>query len=243
MSDELMTIGTFSLLAGLSVPTLRHYDEIGLLKPEEIDPRTQYRRYGPAQIVVARRVRLLRQAELSTKQIASVLTGGAALSDVIAAHRAKIDDEAARVRTVLDQVLQQDQGHQPMTMRSAAGFRLVAINLGVDSPTSLETAQRFWGHVLGTDLQDWGLGSQQVVLGSGDNIAFLNIRVRSSNEPHSGHTTAFGIGVPGLDETHRRSLDAGATEHYPPTDGENMPRHSLIEDPVGNRVVLWEGNS
>jgi hypothetical protein len=36
-------------------------------------------------------------------------------------------------------------------------------------------------------------------------------------------------------------LGAGAVEHYPPTEGEDQPRHCLIEDPVGNRVVIWQG--
>lgn len=69
---------------------------------------------------------------------------------------------------------------------------------------------------------------------------FLNIRVRSADEPHRGHVTAFGLGVPCLDDTHQRAIAVGAIELYPPTDGQNMPRHSLIVDPVGNRVVLWE---
>lgn len=128
-------------------------------------------------------------------------------------------------------------------MKSAAGFRLVAVNIGVDSQAALDTARGFWSKVLDTDLEDWGTGSRQVVLGDGDNIGFLNIRVRSADEPHYGNITAFGLGVPGLDDVHQRAIDAGATELYAPTDGENMPRHSLIVDPVGNRVVLWESGN
>ena len=96
--------------------------------------------------------------------------------------------------------------------------------------------------MLGTKLEDWGHGSRQVVLGQGDAIGFFNIRVRSTDESHYGHTSAFGLGVVGLDEAHQRALAAGANEHYPPTDGENMPRHSRFADPVGNRVVLWESS-
>ncbi len=73
-----------------------------------------------------------------------------------------------------------------------------------------------------------------------DGIGFLNFRVRSAVEPHFGHRTAFGLGVIGLEETHQRALAAGAVEHYPPSDGVNRPRSSRIEDPVGNRIVLWE---
>lgn len=101
-------------------------------------------------------------------------------------------------------------------------------------------ASTFWSDVFGTALADWGDGGRQVVLGAGDAIGFFNLRVRSPDEPQFGHRAAFGLSVVGLDETHQRALVAGAAELYPPTDGVNMPRHSLICDPVGNRVVLWE---
>lgn len=128
-------------------------------------------------------------------------------------------------------------------MTSAADFRLATINIGVDSEAALVIACAFWGEVLGTQLEDWGGASRQVVLGHGDAVGFLNIRVRSTDEPHYGHRSAFGLGVVGLDEAHQRALAAGATEHYPPTDAEKMPRHSRFADPVGNHVVLWESTS
>jgi DNA-binding transcriptional MerR regulator len=240
--DELVTIGTFSMVTGLSIPTLRHYDDIGLLRPAEVDSRTGYRRYSYAQVDTARRIRLLREAELSTDDIARLLDGDATdVRLVLMRQRAAFRERAERVETLLDQLTQDMEGG-PVQMKSAADFRLVAVNIGVDSDAALEVACAFWGEVLGTQLEDWGLGSRQVVLGEGDAIGFFNIRVRSTDEPHYGHRSAFGLGVVGLDEAHQRALAAGATEHYPPTDGENMPRNSRFADPVGNRVVLWEGS-
>lgn len=241
MADELMTIGSFSLLTGLSIPTLRHYDEIGLLKPAEVDVRTSYRRYALDQVDVGRRVQVLREAGLSTTQIATVVGGDEDdLRQVVAVRRAELDQRTGRVQALLDQLLDGTVEGRRVAMQTATDFRLVAINIGVDSEADLEVARAFWGKVLGTDLEDWGLGSQQVVLGEGDSMGFFNIRVRLSDEPHFGHTSAFGLAVPGLDETHQRAIAAGAAEQYPPTDGEQMPRHSLIVDPVGNRVVLWD---
>lgn len=43
--DELVTIGHFARLSGLSVHALRHYDDVGLLAPAAVDPDTGYRRY------------------------------------------------------------------------------------------------------------------------------------------------------------------------------------------------------
>jgi hypothetical protein len=39
----MFSIGEFSRLGGVSVRTLRHYDEIGLLRPATVDPDTGYR--------------------------------------------------------------------------------------------------------------------------------------------------------------------------------------------------------
>ncbi len=43
-------VGEFAELAGVSAKTLRFYDEIGLLRPASIDPRTRYRHYLPQQL-------------------------------------------------------------------------------------------------------------------------------------------------------------------------------------------------
>jgi DNA-binding transcriptional MerR regulator len=43
-------IGEFADLSGVSAQTLRFYDEIGLLRPASVDPRTRYRRYLPEQL-------------------------------------------------------------------------------------------------------------------------------------------------------------------------------------------------
>jgi DNA-binding transcriptional MerR regulator len=52
--DELVTIGRFAHISGLSMHTVRHYDDVGLLAPVDVDSVTGYRRYGRAQVRVAR---------------------------------------------------------------------------------------------------------------------------------------------------------------------------------------------
>jgi DNA-binding transcriptional MerR regulator len=39
-SGELVGVGAFAQLSGLTVETLRHYHQIGLLVPVEVDDRT-----------------------------------------------------------------------------------------------------------------------------------------------------------------------------------------------------------
>ena len=52
----MLKIGEFSKLSRVSVRMLRHYDEIGLLKPAEIDRFTDYRYYGKKRSAEWRRV-------------------------------------------------------------------------------------------------------------------------------------------------------------------------------------------
>jgi DNA-binding transcriptional MerR regulator len=86
---ELMAIGRFARLSGLSVGTLRHYDEVGLLRPAEVDGDTGYRRYRPAQLPEARAIRRLRELELSLDQIREVLATGDL--GLLAEHRARLE--------------------------------------------------------------------------------------------------------------------------------------------------------
>lgn len=43
-------VGAFAQLSGLTVETLRHYHQVGLLVPAKVDDRTGYRRYGLRQL-------------------------------------------------------------------------------------------------------------------------------------------------------------------------------------------------
>lgn len=43
-------IGEFAKFCGVSAKTLRFYDEVGVLRPASVDPRTGYRRYLPQQL-------------------------------------------------------------------------------------------------------------------------------------------------------------------------------------------------
>ena len=64
MDDDLLPIGRFARLAGLTVGALRHYDEEGVLVPADVDPATGYRRYRRDQLAEARAVAALRDLEL-----------------------------------------------------------------------------------------------------------------------------------------------------------------------------------
>jgi DNA-binding transcriptional MerR regulator len=68
-------IGDFARLGQVSVVTLRHYDEIGLLKPSAVDSFTGYRYYSVAQLPRLNRILALKDLGFSLEQIEAVLRG------------------------------------------------------------------------------------------------------------------------------------------------------------------------
>ena len=70
---EWLRIGELARRTGLTQRALRHYDEIGLLVPEETDPWTGYRRYAAAQLMTANRITALRGLGFSLAETAALL--------------------------------------------------------------------------------------------------------------------------------------------------------------------------
>ena len=69
----MLKIGEFSKLSRISIRMLRHYDEIGLLKPAEIDPFTDYRYYREDQLPTAGRIAALKDMGFSLANIIRIL--------------------------------------------------------------------------------------------------------------------------------------------------------------------------
>ncbi|MEU7838406.1 MULTISPECIES: MerR family transcriptional regulator [unclassified Nonomuraea] len=75
MDDDLLPIGQFARLTRLSVKQLRHYDEIGLLRPACVDTATGYRYYRAAQARTAMSIGLLRSLDVPLPVVGQVLAG------------------------------------------------------------------------------------------------------------------------------------------------------------------------
>ena len=69
----MLKIGEFSKLSRVSVRMLRHYDEIGLLKPAKIDRFTDYRYYREDQLPIAGRIAALKDMGFSLADIVRIL--------------------------------------------------------------------------------------------------------------------------------------------------------------------------
>lgn len=70
----MLRIGEFSVLSQISIYMLRHYNEIGLLIPEQIDKSTGYRYYTETQLPIANKIRALKSMGLSLPLIKEILT-------------------------------------------------------------------------------------------------------------------------------------------------------------------------
>jgi DNA-binding transcriptional MerR regulator len=71
----MFSIGEFARLGGVSVRTLTHYDEIGLLRPTTVDPGTGYRGYSAQQLGQLNRIMALKELGLSLTQARRLLDG------------------------------------------------------------------------------------------------------------------------------------------------------------------------
>lgn len=63
-------IGEFSRLTQVTIRMLRYYDEMGLLKPAQIDPWTGYRMYSIEQIPILNKIIYLRDSGFNVAEIA-----------------------------------------------------------------------------------------------------------------------------------------------------------------------------
>ena len=91
----MFSIGEFARLGGVSVRTLRHYDEIGLLRPATVDPDTGYRGYSAAQLGQINRIIALKEFGLSLARIRRLLDGVTLgeLRGMLVLRRAQLEHE------------------------------------------------------------------------------------------------------------------------------------------------------
>jgi DNA-binding transcriptional MerR regulator len=70
-------IGDFSRLARVTIKTLHHYDEAGLLQPKHVDRQSGYRYYDASQLPTLHRILLLKDLGFSLEQIRDLLRADA----------------------------------------------------------------------------------------------------------------------------------------------------------------------
>ena len=118
----MLTIGAFARLGGVSVRALRHYEAVGVLAPDAVDPDTGDRYYRASQLERLHRIQALQDLGLSLQQLRPVLDDGVSaeqLSGMLALERAELaervaDDQARMAR--VEQRLRYIEREDDMTL-------------------------------------------------------------------------------------------------------------------------------
>ena len=120
---EPMTVGQVAAAYGITVRTLHHYDEIGLLEPSERTP-AGYRMYSPADLARLQSIVVYRRLDFGLEQIAELLAAEAS-DDASAARVEHLRRQRATVATrleelselvgAIDRALEREMSNQPAT--------------------------------------------------------------------------------------------------------------------------------
>jgi len=142
-----LPIGDFSRMTHLSVKALRHYHDVGLLVPAEIDLASGYRFYEPSQVPVAQVIRRFRDLGMPIDEIREVLQAPdvGARNQVIAGHLQRMESELAATQSVvtsLRRLLERPPAPIAVEHRSAGPVRALTVS-GEVAPADLDT----WWHV------------------------------------------------------------------------------------------------
>ena len=127
-----VTIGDFSRASHLSVKTLRHYHEVGLLEPSEVDPGNGYRYYSERQIPQAQVIRRLRGLQMPVAEVRAVLAADESeqRNQLIVAHLDRLEAELDRTRAAVGELrdlLGRPEGATAVEHRSVPATPAVAI--------------------------------------------------------------------------------------------------------------------
>jgi DNA-binding transcriptional MerR regulator len=104
---HMLRIGEFSRLSQVTIKTLRYYDDLGLLKPTNIDQFTGYRYYSVEQLRRIHRIMALKELGLSLEQIADILDEALAteqIREILRLQQSQIEQRIEEERARLTQV-------------------------------------------------------------------------------------------------------------------------------------------
>ncbi len=140
--NSTLPIGDFSRATHLSVKMLRHYHEIGLLEPVDVDVDTGHRRYAAKQIVTAQIIRRFRDLAMPLEEIQIVLQAPdlETRNRVIANHLARLESSLARTQEAvrsLRELLDHPQAGVPIDHRHLAAAPAAVITDIVDKADAL----------------------------------------------------------------------------------------------------------
>ncbi|HEY2282415.1 MAG TPA: MerR family transcriptional regulator [Solirubrobacteraceae bacterium] len=145
-----VTIGDFARASHLSVKTLRHYHDVGLLEPSEVDPDNGYRYYSEDQIQAAQVIRRLWGLQMPLPDVKSVLaaTDSEARNRLIGNHLDRLEDDLAQTAATVSELrdlLERPEASRPIEHRTVAPTP----GAGIQETVDREDALAWWRGALG----------------------------------------------------------------------------------------------
>lgn len=131
------TIGEFARMAQVSRRQLRHWDDIGLLQPAKVDPKTNYRYYSATQLTALNRVVALKELGLSLDQIQRFVNDDVSLDEMqgmLLLRKAEIEQqvlaEMRRIRVIesrLKQIREQGQHVRDVVVKEVPARKYIGV--------------------------------------------------------------------------------------------------------------------
>jgi DNA-binding transcriptional MerR regulator/effector-binding domain-containing protein len=128
----LLSIGDFSRMTHLSVKALRHYHDLGLLEPADVDRFTGYRSYDATQVPTAQVIRRLRDLGMPLEQVQAVLNAPdlEIRNKEIATHLNRMEEQLEQTRATvagLRALLEAPAARQPVEFRAIPATPALAV--------------------------------------------------------------------------------------------------------------------
>jgi DNA-binding transcriptional MerR regulator len=159
-----MLISDFARLGQVSVRMLRHYDALGLLVPDHVDPASGYRSYSPEQLHVLNRIVALKDLGFTLEQVRGLLdepVGPDELRGMLRLRQAELEEEARAVGTRLAAVesrlrmIEQESTVSPdYVVKTSPALRLVAQVRTIDPGAIGENLEEMFESVAAAGLRE-----------------------------------------------------------------------------------------
>ena len=137
----------------LTVKTLRHYHDVGLVEPHHVDPATGYRYYLHEQVRTAQVVRRLRGLDMPIPEVRSVLAADPDdRNAMISAHLGRLEAQLAETRNAvkaLRDILARPSGASQLEHRSVPEVPSIAVHAEVERDELID-----WWQGAITELRD-----------------------------------------------------------------------------------------